>query len=262
MSSLDLQASEDIRKKFKNSIKVIEDTKIKRLEDLKCKKVILRTQSPTLYNFPVNIISLSKVPHLIYIRSEYNIDPYNSCTNGFHYFNEHIDIKNYIPFIPNIKIKLQPQQRTIGFYYRPWLTPDSCKWFMDNYLHKDIPVVTMGKEPIESINKKNWYHTTIREEFFSLITDYIYVKSLDFVDPFPTSLCEAVQCNKRIKIVDIGHRDWKDGIDDIEDCIKYDRSILNFDTFISFYEKMIENGFDNRMSRNYKTMDEWIIKSV
>jgi len=257
--------SKDLKEEFPNYIELKENTKIKNLKNevLDYEKVVLITQVPHLYNMGINIISLKDIKHTIFIRNEYNVPLYNSCTNGFYYYKNHKNIKNYIPFIPNIKTTHEPKNELIGFYYRPWLNTDSCVWFLDSYKNNDIPIMTMGDIPRKFIKRKNWQHTTDREEFFSKITYYIYPKSTLYIDPFPTSICEAIQAGKKIHLPNIGGRRWKDGIDDIEDCIKYDRNILNFNVWKNWYNKILNNNFNNIMDRRkYNNMVDWILKEV
>jgi hypothetical protein len=257
-------ASLDLKETFDEFIDIRESRSIRRISDVvnDYEKLIFITQVPHLYHLNISFIALRNINHLIYLRGEYVSPLYNSCNNGFHYYREHNQIKHYIPFIPNLP-KYENKNYRVGFYYRPWLNPDSCKWFIDNYVDNDIPIMTMGSVPIRLLQRKNWKHTFDRNEFFSNITDYIYVKSKKFNDPFPTSLCEAVQTGKNIKIIDIGYRPFKDGINDIEDCINYDDSLLNFSNWIKWYGNILNNGFNNVMDRNkYNNFSNWILNEV
>jgi hypothetical protein len=256
-------ASVDLKNEFSEYIDVRDCKTIKKISDISSEyeKLIFITQVPKLYSLNLNVLTLRNVNHLIYLRSEHVSPLYNSCSNGFYYYKEHTNIKNYIPFIPNLP-KYENKNETTGFYYRPWLNPDSCQWFIDTYKNNDKPIMTMGDIPLGFVKRKNWEHTTDRNHFFKNISHYIYVKSLRFIDPFPTSLCEAVQTGKRISIIDIGKRSFKDGIDDIIDCINYDSSILEFGNWIKWYRRILDNGFNNGMDRNYNNMVNWILKEI
>ena len=65
-----------------------------------------------------------------------------------------------------------------------------------------------------------YFHTTNSQEFFSNIDYYLYAKSKTFIDPWPTTLEEAIQINKEIIILDKG-RNFEDGIDDVLSCCNY-----------------------------------------
>ncbi len=231
------------------------------------KRIIFTTQAPQLYRPPVNIVNLKDINHLIFIRDEYNHPLYNSCTNGFWYYKEHKSIKNYIPFIPDMShVKLNfPDIPCYGFYSRPAKTPDSY-WYCMKMLRDfpmNIDVCTMG-EPATRIsrfpNVRFYSHEYKNEKFFEKITHFVYPASRAFIDPFPTSLCEAVQARKEIIIPEIQGRSHKDGIDDIRDAIWYDRDILDFKNFEKFYHQVFENNFEHSFDRSkYRNFEQWLL---
>lgn len=257
-------ASEDLSKKFPQSIDIIEDTKVSSLDDVAVSydKVVLVTQVPHLYAFPVNFLSLHRNDHLIYIRSEHNLPYYNSCTNGFYYYSEHEDIKHYIPFIPNLKPTKITEER-YGFYYRPYLNPDACQWFVDNFKDNDIPIMTMGVLPKPFIKRKNWKHTYNRNEFWSSISSYFYPISTKYIDPFPTSVVEAMQTGKVVIFPSLGVRNYKDGIDDCIEVYRYGKDLFNFNNFVSYYNSVISNGMNNTIDRiKYNNIVSYILSII
>lgn len=257
-------ASYDLSEYFSQYITLKEDIEIKNIKGVVSNydKVIFITQVPHLYSFPVNFLTLYDVNHLIFIRDEYNLPSYNSCTNGFYYYKEHKSIKNYIPFIPNIKVD-KPKEERIGFYYRPYLNPDACNWFVDNYRYNDIPIMTMGEIPIKFIKRRNWCHTYDRNEFWSNITTYVYPMSIKYIDPFPTSIAEAIQTGKEVLFPNIGDRNYKDGIDDCIEVYNYDRTLFNFSNYVSYYTNLFNNNMNNHINRyKYKSIIDYILSII
>jgi len=227
--------------------------------------IILLTQMPSKYPFPVNIIRLKNINHAIFIRSEHNHPIYNSYTNGFHYYREHSDIKNYVPILPKIsKIKMDvPSKPVLGYYVRKYMTPDAYWKFCDiieNY-KEEIDVCIMGN-PAPELKKyktvKNYTHTYNNLEFFSKITHYVYPMSTVFVDPFPTSLYEAIQYKKEL-IIPTLYRNFRDGIDDILDCYYDDLSLLDWKNFKQFYIKLFNRKFVYKYDKIcYMRFNDWI----
>jgi hypothetical protein len=175
------------------------------------------------------------------------------------------------------KVK-QPSEICIGFYARKWLTRDSYNWFFDKLDQwPKVNICVMGRqEPeLEHKLKGRYKHTFDNIDFFNSITHYVMPKSLTFIDPFPHTLLEAVQSNKQIIIPTIGHRNHKDGIDDIQDCIQWhddfypdkfvdnSQCLLKFKNFKKFYQKVIDNNFEYSFEKlKYKNMKEWILEEV
>lgn len=240
----------------------------------KYKKLIFTTQAP--HSYPVNITNVRNINHLIVIRDEDNHPLYNSASNGFHYYKNHESIKHYLPLIPDMShIRENPPFPCLGFYARPFRIPDSFKKFTEILLNLPyaVNVCTMGQPLMYLHNFKNvrrYSHHYNRDEFFKNITHYVYPLSAVYIDPFPTSLCEAVQCGKQIIIPKIRGRNHKDGIDDIKDCIEYHKefiegrysytNLLNFERFKGFYLKLFNNDFEYQFDRNkYKTFKQWLL---
>lgn len=231
------------------------------------KKIIFTTQVPRLYRPVVNIVSLKDINHLIFIRDEHNHPLFNSCTNGFWYYKEHESINNYIPFIPDMShIKPNfPDRPCYGFYSRPAKIPDSYSYFIKliKELPMDVDVCTMGT-PISNMQLvdtvRNYSHEYDNEKFFEKITHFVYPASKVFVDPFPTSLCEAIQAGKEIIIPEIQGRKHKDGVDDLCDALCYDRKLLDFKNFEKFYHQLFKNDFEYSFDRSkYKYFEQWLL---
>lgn len=265
---------------FPADLRYKETSKATNLEELNnyYDKLILRTQVPTCYSSPVNPVRLMRLNHLAYVRESYNFPTINSCTNGFYYY-KYSNIKNYIPMITDFPtIVKKPKEYCIGFYSRKWLTPDSFRWFVSKLKEwPELNVCILGtpNDEIEQNTKGRFTHTYSNVEFFNKITHYVMPKSIAYKDPFPHTLLEAVQTGKQIIIPSLGHRNFKDGIDDIQDFIawhedyrpqiKYDNSkcFLKFENFKQFYRNIIDNGFEYSFDkRKYHSMVEWMMEEV
>jgi len=228
-------------------------------------KIIFLTQMPFKYTFPVNITRLINTRHVIFIRSEHNHSIYESCTNGFHYYRNNCDIKYYIPILPKVEEiqHVTPKRPVLGYYARKNLIWDAWWKFcevVENF-GEEVDVYLMGNDAPEVQQYNNvvdYKHTYDNKEFFSNITHYVYPMSNKFVDPFPTSLYEAIQYKKEVIIPKLD-RSFKDGIDDIIDCIEDDISLLDWENFRSFYNKIFESGFVYKLDRIwYIGMNDWI----
>jgi len=227
--------------------------------------IILFTQMPSKYKFPVNIINLKNINHAIFIRAEHNHSIFNSFTNGFHYYKQNPTIKNYLPILPKMpKIKMEtPQRPVLGYYVIKSMITDSYWKFCDiveNYKEK-IDICVMGNltpELKKYKTVKNYTHTYDNLEFFSKITHFVYPMSSIFVDPFPTSLYEAIQYKKKL-IIPTLYRNFKDGIDDILDCIDDDVTLLDWKNFEQFYIKLFDKNFVYKYDKIcYMRFNEWI----
>jgi len=259
-----------------------EDIKAKNLEELndKYKKIIFRTQSPKCYRIPVNFVRLRRINHIFYLREMYLNPLYNNCTNGFYYYKMYEKFNNYIPMITNFPVQetTQPQEQCLGFYVRKWLTPDSYDCFiniLDNLQYK-MNVTVMGDQDYLIQNHPNvlhYKHTNDNVKFFSSITHYFYPTSKYFIDPFPHSVVEAIQCGKKIIFPKID-RNFKDGIDDIKDCIYWEDTKNNFisdkpqlnenhpfkaEIWKNFYHNIFENDWNSNFCRDkYSSMYSFI----
>ena len=244
-----------------------EDRKSRNLEFLsrKYRRIIFRTQVPKCYTISVNFVRLRKIDHVFYLRAQHLNPLYTNCTNGFYYFHKHPKFDNYIPMITDFPVQeiTQPQEICLGFYVRKWLTPDSFDCFiriLDEFPHKvDVAIMGDHNPQIEKHPKVLHYnHTHDNVQFFSYITHYFYPTSRYFVDPFPHSVLEAVQCGKKIIFPTI-HRDFKDGIDDIKDCITWHKDYVpntendnkNHPLTAKTWAKFYKNVFDCRWEYNF-----------
>jgi hypothetical protein len=259
-----------------------EDKKAKNLELLESqyKRIIFRTQVPRCYNIPVNFVRLRKLNHIFYLRARYLNPLYNNCTNGFHYYQMHKGFDNYIPMITNFPVQeIKPKQEIcLGFYVRKWLTPDSFDCFINILDNLPYPMnVTIMGDPNDQIKNHNnvlhYNHTNDNVQFFNDITHYFYPTSKYFVDPFPHSVIEALQCGIKIIFPKI-EREHKDGIDDIKDCIYWEESKTSWisdkpqlnenhpfkaEIWKKFYHKVFENNWEFRFDRNkYDSLYEFI----
>lgn len=254
---------------------------VHQLDDLaeirkKSTRLLFFTQAPQM-NRKLYSITKQKPSDLVFIRKKYNPKLWiNPTSNGFSYWKGAPSIKWFFPFIANLdKSLINPQTETItiGYYVRPNLTPDSIKAFTEfvNSLKFDVKIYTMGINALKFNKFKHvidHVHTYDNIEFFNNVTHYYHYKSRVFEDPLPNTLYESVNLNKQI-IIAGEDREWSDGVDDIESCIKchkeltskiYDNSntILNADNFTNFYNKLFENNFDYLINKNkYKTFRDW-----
>jgi hypothetical protein len=242
------------------------------------KRIIFRTQVPACYDTPVNIIRLLKINHVIYIREPFNFPTYNSCTNGFYYYKENPKLKHFIPLVTDFPKSTHPKDICLGFYSRKWLTMDSYICFI--HMLKELPsvdVCIMGSpsKQIERACKGNFKHTYDNVEFFNSITHYVFPKSKQYIDPLPHALLEAVQSDKQIIIPTIEGRTHKDGIDDIQDFIKYHNKVdidtyydntnylLREEVFKDFYLRVFDNNYEYSFDRSkYSNMREWVENEV
>jgi hypothetical protein len=239
------------------------------------KRLILWTQSPMCYSFPVDFIKLMKINHVIYIRDDWFSPLYNSCNNGFHYYRTYKKIKHFAPMITDFDVDNKSDEMCFGAYIRKWLTPDSRDCFLDilSSLKFKVKVCIMGDYDGEIMNHENVSvsrHTYDNKEFFRNVTHYFYPTSKVFQDPFPHSVLEAIQSGRQVIFPKI-HRDHKDGIDDLKDCIQWHER-FNPDSYLDnsnqpliaknfkeFYRKLFNNNFEYSFDRNrFKSMREWI----
>lgn len=211
-----------------------------------------------------------------YIR--YNIPTFYKykTTNGFSVYLEHPLFINYIPMMIPIfdNKKTDYSNINLGYYIRPQYRPDDFKMFLLflNNLKYDINLYVMGAFTYpftEFKHVKKIIYTRDNNIFFDNITHYVYSES-NVHDPYPTTLQEAVNCNKQIIMLK-QNRNFKDGITDIENCIDYHtdlniniyhdntESILNKWNYDKFYNYIINNNFEYTFDRNkYNNIKDWL----
>lgn len=255
-----------------------EDRKARNLEKLnrQYRRIIFRTQVPRCYSIPANFVRLRKINHIFYLRSEHLSPLYNNCTNGFYYYHRDDRFNNYIPMITDFPVQeiIQPQEICLGFYCRKWLTPDSYDCFIDllDSLKTKVNVALLGDDD-EKIKNHNmvlhYNHTNVNVQFWSYVTHYVYPTSKYFIDPFPHSVVEAVQCGKTIIFPTI-ERDFKDGIDDIKDVIRWETSFkhqtninkhhpFKAKLWHGFYKDVFDSNWEFKFDRNsIKTFDKFV----
>lgn len=242
-------------------------------------RLIFLSHSFILYKNKYNITKINQ-NDIIFSRND-NLQRYRmisnmSANNGFsHYLSE--EYKFFIPtiFSFNLSCKyINHIDPIIGIYIRPGeanLLFAKLIDFIKNLSFK-IHIVVMGKFINLSYMKNviSCYHTYDSVEFFNKITHFLYFKLDTFQDPFPHTLVEAVDCRKQI-IIPPCIRNFKDGADDIQTCIKYhhclninefdnSNTILHGDNFISFYDRLLENNFEYILDRKKykdKCFREW-----
>lgn len=264
--------------RYPNNLTFIKDTSVKNLKELNFKynKLIFCNHALHNYTFPINFYTLKNINHICFTREFKTANLFNSATNGFSIYKKYNTVKYFIPTILSsytINNTNTPINITYGFYSRPDCVGDSLIYLYD-YIktQKIFNLVTCGVryDKFKSIPQLNWTHTTNREEFFNSITHYIYPKSGNFIDPFPHTLLEAIQCGKQIISPKLNSRIHFDGVDDILQMIKYHNkissttlydntnTILDFQKFNKFYINLINNDFIYNFDRNkYKTFYDW-----
>lgn len=269
--------SETISKRFVNQYNIFCDykneNKIKNLidENKKYKKLIFTYQETSNYSIKLNFISLKNINYVLFTRHLDIAKLTNSATNGFSIFNNMKCYNHFIPFIPNFNVIDKSNDICLGFNIRNGKNMDSFYYFID-WLKKyngKINLYIMGSNiynfsNIKCIEKLTYTNNNI--EFFENITHFIFPQSTTFIDPFPHTLMEAIQCNKQIIAPKIGIKKFKDGVDDILQIINYHTDFSfnkelnnNFSfNFNKFYKKLLDNNFDNYLEVNkYKTFYDW-----
>lgn len=215
---------------------------------------------------------------IVYIRQNIKTIFTNTATNGFSIYKENNVFRWYIPMmIPMFppSSSTNSEKVVLGYYLRPQYRPDDFKMFRNflGQLNYDIDLYVMGSfiYPFKNETKhiKNLVYTTDNEVFFNEITHYVYSMSNVF-DPWPTTLQEAVNANKQIIILE-QRRNFKDGIDDICENIKYHTglnvdvmydnkdSIINTWNYITFFHSVFEDNFTYLYDRSkYKYIGDWL----
>lgn len=235
------------------------------------------------YQNPNNLRTKKKL-NLKYSNTDIQYIRYNipttykyKTTNGFSMYLEHPLFVNYVPMmIPMFEVDKETNYDNIvlGYYIRPEYRPDDFrmfKSFLDN-LKYDVTLYVMGSfiYPFNQYKHvKKLVYTKDNLRFYKNITHYVYSES-NTHDPYPTTLQEAVNCNKQIVILK-QNRKFKDGIDDIEECIDYhielsnkliydnSNSILNKWNYDNFYNKVFDNNFEYTFDRSkYTSMRDWL----
>lgn len=248
------------------------------------KKIVFMSQNPRLYNTAPYITRIHKIPHTFYIRNEYAHPLINSCSNGFHYYQQFENIKHYIPRImppPECRLTaLSTSDRPcIGFYLRAQLLTDSYQMFMQwiEDLKEEVDVCIMGEDVFDFStypHVKNYYHTFDNKEFFSKITHFVYFHS-EWLDPFPHTLLEAVNLGLQVIIPNKGRpADLKDGIHDILDVADvhskldlnktYDNSkcLLTFENLKPWYDEVFTHYSHSLPRNNHQTLLEFLEAQV
>ena len=216
---------------------------------------------------------------IVYIRKDIKTLFKYKTTNSFSMYRQNQTVfNNFVPMlIPMFSPDTNIDYNTIklGYYLRPQYRPDDYQMFCDFIYNIQMPVdlYVMGSFvfPLNGKTKliKNLIYTTDNNIFFNNITHYVYSMSNVF-DPWPTTLQEAVNCNKQIIILK-QNRSFKDGIDDIMENIKYhtkldtdvfynnSKSIINTWNYDKYYKEVFENEFLYSFDVDkYKYFSDWL----
>lgn len=234
-----------------------------------CKRNIVLTQIPYFYKKKKELFTemFNAVhflrPHLVNYWK-------NSATNGFSIYKEIGGYKYCIPMMYDYKCSNNNVKDKIVIGYYNSIYRGTKEWFKqfvkDNETYIDR-IYILGEQIKEC---PSFIHITNKDEFFSNITHFVYPMSTSFVDPWPTTLEEAVRCNKQIIILP-SNRNWRDGIDDICSCIRYHTSLnldkyydntncsINMFDLTKYYDTLLfDNNFEYKIDRTkYKSFNEW-----
>lgn len=233
--------------------------------------LIFPYQNMDMYKGVYNLTKQRK-SDIVYVRPEDNFGWYNSCTNGFSCWKES-SIKKFIPHLINVEVAKQPNDVVVGYYSRPLMTSQSYFKFVDFISKNKVKkIMLMGTDNSKHLQESlgiEVEHTYNRDKFYDSISHYYYYKSDDFVDPYPHTVEEAVKSGKQI-IIEQNRRLFKDGIDDIESCIKYhttlndkiynnDDSILCSNVMERYYKQLLDNNFEYDTPKfKYDTFNDWL----
>lgn len=173
----------------------------------------------------------------------------------------------------DIKVK-QSVRPIVGIYDTPYRhTLEEFKEVLDS-IKQPFDLVTLGLNRIQISNRfcMSKINVIDKQLFFGMISHFLYIKSKTFIDPWPTTLEEAVIYNKQIAIFE-NDRSFKDGVDDVCSCIKYHKNTFDFEKDLNnddsvlkhinpraFYVKLFEQEFKYSIDRlKYKTFEEYLI---
>lgn len=217
-------------------------------------------------------------------RSEFiSMVPGKHLTNGFSYFKNR-PFDGWFPTIYQSNFQCS-KTLCIGYYARA-VRVQSNLAFIDfaKTLPNGFPIITMGtKELVEDALRKNksWKHTYSNEEFWKSCSHYFYFRPSDEIDPFPHTLLEAIQSRHQIISPMNPSRSFKDGVDDLLSCIKFNQAFdikndsfelgeyceaLSRDVWTPYLEEIVQTRF--RASRRIsfrdsnKTFSQWIEENL
>ena len=198
-----------------------------------------------------------------FIRPLHTVLSNNLATNGYAVYKANKDKYRFmIPLLSEIFQIHNITERCLGFYYQQY--KQSIDLYLD-YLDTLQPskIMYMGIIEKELLSTKHtWIYTESKEVFFNTVTHFIYAKSKSFVDPWPTTLEEAVAHNKQIIIINT-NRSFQDGIDDILCCIDYhnhnDHNIYNT---IFFHGNSLLNTFNHKLFYDSLLEVNWDVRKL
>lgn len=249
------------------------------------KKVILSNQAHIKYPFKIPFSLMIKHKRFMLFTRNFDIVSYtNSITNGFSIYK---NIKGFKYFFPTITTRYnefnctEPTEECYGYYYRPQ-TPDSFHYFCDkiNELRRRVKIYFCGRRPdIEKLKGviplAECSHTYDMNVFFSNITHYVMPMSMDYVDPLPHVLMEAVQHGKQIICPPLPGRNHSDGIDDVLSLIQYhidlhdtrlfdnSNTMIDIKKFDAFYKKCISLDMEYSFNREkYQSFYDWCVHEL
>ena len=226
------------------------------------------TQVPANYGGALNITQAIRRRDKFYLRPEVKLQVYK-MTNGFS-----VSKLFKIPFVPvvtDFRVKTTwPVDPVVGFYNAPHNRPDSSKYYRKMIAeHSDTVFYCLGT-PIDQVTPQTYN----AEDFFKAISHFVYYPTTSFIDPWPTTLAEAVQNNIQIIVPDV-KRNFKDGIDDIVSVTKVFKEFkpdwwdhkrldnfncaLNFKYWDKYYKYLFENNWTFPQHK-VKNFAEWCSK--
>lgn len=234
---------------------------------------VFLTQTPAFYK-KQNIESILNGIH--FLRPSYlHYGVKHTATNGFSVYKSN-NYKHFIPMLycdRNISTNTSWDVPFIGIYNTSYR--NTKKEFIEYLQSIDKPfnLLVMGYNLGKIVNSKclSQSFTQDKEHFFNTISHFLYIRSKTFVDPWPTTLEEAVIYNKQI-IIPNQTRSFIDGIDDICSCIQY-HSVINLSTVLSnqdsilkhidvhsYYMKLLDNNFTYDVGMNmYDSFEQYLL---
>lgn len=264
---------------FPNYVKCFDGNSDISIEELRSNydRLVFTYQNPERYRTRNLLNPIYYDRDIQYIRKNYFTFYKHKTTNGFSVYMENPFYSNFVPMlVPMYKPVDTPNNKIVlGHYTRIQYKPDDFAMFKEflKNLDVDVELYVMGKcnYQYKPINRHivYEYHTYDNETFWNNVTHYVYSETLAY-DPWPTTLQEAVNLNKQVIILK-QNRNFRDGINDTEDCIKYhtslnpniyydnSKSILNTWNYRKYYEEVFSNDFIYDIDRNKNTgFTDWL----
>lgn len=189
-------------------------SEVKSLESLDCyENIFLTSQIQHFYSKYNQIKIISEC--FAFVRPEEITRVKYSLTNGYSVFKSNPSYYGFFPMLyrPEYQIEeVESEVPVIGYYHRP-ARDDFVRIFRQfvKSIIRPIKLLIMnkGNKPIlYNPNILDIEYTNNPKDFWSKVTHYFYALD-DFMDPWPTTLQEAVNFNKQIIIQ--GDTEFEDG---------------------------------------------------